>query len=137
MHASLTAATRTTRAAGARADWRDALRLLAGALVLALAAVHDGARADDLARGRQMAERLCATCHMNPGQGEKAGPAGIPGFAAVARRPGQTLDGIVAWLKSVPPMMPNHHLTQDEMSALALYILSLAKTAPPAPEGRR
>jgi len=44
-----------------------------------------------------------------------------PGFVAVANRPHQTLDGIVAWLKSVPPMMPNHNLTQDEMFALAAY----------------
>jgi hypothetical protein len=27
--------------------------------------------------------------------------------------------------QSVPPMMPNHHLTQDEMFALAAYIMSL------------
>ena len=52
---------------------------------------------------------------------------GIPGFVAVANRPGQTFDGIVLWLKSVPPMMPNHHLTQDEMFALAAYIMSLRK----------
>jgi hypothetical protein len=35
------------------------------------------------------------------------------------------LDGIVLWLKSVLPMMPNHHLTQDEVFALAAYIMSL------------
>jgi cytochrome c1 len=52
---------------------------------------------------------------------------GIPGFGAVANRPHQTLDGIVAWLKSVPTMMPNHNLTQDEIYALAAYIMSLRK----------
>ena len=81
--------------------------------------------ADDAARGRALAERLCATCHLNPGQGEKTGPAGIPGFRAVARRPNQTREAIVSWLQSVPTVMPNHHLTQDEMEDLAQFILSL------------
>jgi hypothetical protein len=34
---------------------------------------------------------------------EKQGPMGVPGFAAVANRPAQTFDDILAWLKSVPP----------------------------------
>jgi mono/diheme cytochrome c family protein len=84
-----------------------------------------GAQAVDAAPGRALAERLCATCHLNPGQGEKSGPGSIPGFRAVAKRPQQSLHGIVAWLKSVPPMMPNHRLTQEEMFQLADYILSL------------
>lgn len=89
----------------------------------ALAAGH--ARADDIERGRALAERLCAVCHLNPGQGEKTGTNEVPGFVAVAKRRSQTFSGIVNWLKSVPPMMPDHHLSQDEMFALAAYILSL------------
>jgi hypothetical protein len=33
----------------------------------------------------------------------------------------------MAWLRSVPPMMPDHHLSQDEMQALAVFILSLGQ----------
>lgn len=84
------------------------------------------ARADEeTERGRALAEKLCAVCHLNPGQGDKTGPGTIPGFAAVAKRPNQTLEGIMDWLRSVPPMMPDHHLSQDEMEAIAFYILSL------------
>lgn len=79
-------------------------------------------------KGRLMAERLCAVCHMNPGQGEKAAASGVPSFKAVANRPDQTLEGIEAWLQSVPPIMPNHHLTRDEGHALAAFILSLRGT---------
>jgi len=86
------------------------------------------AAADDVARGRALAERLCAQCHMAPGQGEKRGANEIPGFAAVARRRNQTPEGIVAWLRSIPPMMPNHHLSQDEMHALAAFIMTLGDT---------
>lgn len=100
-------------------------RAVAG--VLALGSALAVAAADDTAKGRELAQALCAQCHLNEGQGEKQGAMGIPGFVAVANRPGQTFDGIVLWLKSVPPMMPNHHLTQDEMFALAAYIMSLRK----------
>ncbi len=34
------------------------------------------------------------------------------------------------WLRSVPPMMPNHHLSQNEMEELAEFIMSL-RDAPP------
>lgn len=88
-------------------------------------AVVDGGAVD---RGRAMAERMCTFCHMNPGQGEKDGPRGIPSFRAVANRPHQNLEGIVVWLRSVPPMMPDHHLTQDEIEILAQFIMSLRTT---------
>jgi mono/diheme cytochrome c family protein len=83
------------------------------------------AGADDVAEGQKLAQTLCADCHLNPGQGEKVGRAGIPGFRAVANRPGQSIEGIVGWLKIAPPMMPNHHLSQEEMFRLAAFILSL------------
>ncbi len=84
--------------------------------------------AQDLETGRALAERLCARCHMNQGQGEKRGPMGVPSFNAVANRPNQSVDGIVAWLRSAPAMMPNHHLTVDEAHTLATFILSLKTT---------
>jgi hypothetical protein len=67
---------------------------------------------------------------MSPGQGEKKSRAEIPGFYAIARRPTQTEEGIMDWLRSIPPMMPNHHLSQDEMVSLAQFIMSLRDGAP-------
>lgn len=81
--------------------------------------------ATDVQRGQNLAIRLCASCHLNEGQGDKQGASGIPGFVAVANRSGQTIEKVVQWLKSVPPMMPNHHLSQDEIEALAEFIMSL------------
>ena len=103
------------------------MRSMLGGLVsvLALAAQPAAAADSEAAKGRELAQALCASCHLNDGQGEKQGPMGVPGFVAVANRPGQTVEGIVMWLKVVPPMMPNHRLTQDEMFALAAYIMTL------------
>jgi mono/diheme cytochrome c family protein len=81
--------------------------------------------ASEVEKGRELAKALCATCHMGEGQGEKRGPMGIPSFHAVANRPQQTEDMVVRWLESVPPMMPNHRLTQDEVHALAAFIITL------------
>lgn len=104
-----------------------------GGLALATAVVAVGlslqlsgpAQAQSLSRGKELAERLCAACHLNAGQGEKAGASGVPGFRAVANRPKQTPEDVVRWLKSVPPMMPDHHLSQDEIYDLAEFIMSL------------
>lgn len=114
----LTSAARLSRRFGPRL--LGTLASACGALTLV-----SSAHAQDPAKGREMAEALCARCHMNEGQGEKRGASGIPGFRAVANRPGQTEADVVNWLKSVPPMMPNHHLTQDEMYALAAFIMTL------------
>lgn len=103
------------------------VRWLALMITLLIALPPRSAHADDVQRGQELAQTLCAQCHLNPGQGEKRGPMGVPGFTAVANRPLQTVEGVVEWLQSVPPMMPNHHLTQDEMYALAAYIMSLRK----------
>lgn len=97
----------------------------ATALLIAATLAAPPAGAGGIEKGRALAERLCASCHLGPGQGEKTGASSIPGFYAVARRPNQTVAGIIDWLRSVPPMMPNHRLTQDEMAALAAYIMSL------------
>lgn len=108
-------------------NFRGRRGIAGAALILAFWAESAGAT-DDVARGRALAERLCAQCHMAPGQGEKRAVNEIPGFAAVARRRNQTPEGIIAWLRSIPPMMPNHHLSQDEMHALAAFIMTLAES---------
>lgn len=104
---------------------RAAATLSGFGLGLMLAFGASGAHAEDPAKGRALAERLCAQCHMAPGQGEKKAANEIPGFAAVARRRNQTPEGIIAWLRSIPPMMPNHHLSQEEMFDLAAFIMTL------------
>jgi len=109
----------------ARTARRRRLSTLFG-VAMAFSVTTDAARAaSHVETGRALASRLCARCHMVPGQGEKLGANDIPGFAAVAQRRNQTPEGIVAWLRSIPPIMPNHHLSQDEMHALAAYIMTL------------
>jgi mono/diheme cytochrome c family protein len=104
------------------------LRMVAMAALLLAGALPARAEDADVAKGHQLAQTLCAQCHLNEGQGEKQGPMGVPGFVAVANRPDQTFGGIVRWLKAVPPMMPDHNLTLTEIDELAAFIMSLRKS---------
>ncbi len=101
--------------------------IVASCTALTLAVISDTAVADekDVVRGRELAQTLCAGCHLNPGQGEKSGPHGVPAFSAIADRPQQTLHGVIKWLESRPVMMPDHRLTRDETYLLAQFIMSL------------
>jgi mono/diheme cytochrome c family protein len=101
-----------------------AVTLLA-ALCTAITAVGAAALAGEFEAGRDLAQKLCARCHLNEGQGEKMAPSEIPGFRAIANRPGTSEESIVAWLRSLPEAMPNHHLSQEEMESLAIFIFSL------------
>jgi hypothetical protein len=47
-------------------------------------------------------------------------------FLMMLCSPGVAADtGVAAWLKIAPPIMPNHHLSQDKMYRLAAFIMSM------------
>lgn len=68
--------------------------------------------------GATIARDVCAPCHMEA----KAGPA--PSFAAIARMPSTTRTAITVFLKTPHAPMPNIMLSEDEIDALADFILS-------------
>lgn len=102
--------------------------LLSAVVMGSVGSSASASEADQIDRGRRLAETLCAHCHMAPRQGEKQTRTEVPGFAAVANRPGQTEAEIVRWLRSKPQAMPDHRLTYDEAVALAAFIMSLRVT---------
>jgi mono/diheme cytochrome c family protein len=93
-----------------------------GAVALLLSGTG-AASAQDVGRGRALAEAWCATCHVvAPDQpGGDAGPA----FQTVANREGQTRGGIMAWLFEPHPPMPDMMLSPADFRDLAAYIMSL------------
>ena len=95
--------------------------LIGVAVLIALGSSEAGAQ--DAERGRALAERWCADCHVvAPEQG--GGDIG-PAFGTVANRKGQTLGGIMAWLFEPHPPMPDLLLSPAEFRDLAAYIMSL------------
>ena len=83
-------------------------------------------REPDAAAGRVLAESLCIGCHLIRGeeQGQTV-PAGVPSFASIARRAGQTPMGIAGGIVVPHPPMPDIPLTRDEIADLAAYVFTL------------
>ncbi|NPU12113.1 cytochrome c [Bradyrhizobium sp. 83002] len=83
------------------------------------------AAAEDLAHGRQLAERWCAACHIvaaEPSKFRRARP-----FAAIAARESVTRDMLVQFLQLPHATMANNPLSATDAADIAFYILSLRK----------
>ncbi len=105
------------------------VRKLTAALGCVIGLWGQPASCQDSDKGRALTQSLCANCHIGVRPGDQIGRSGVPTFSAIANRPEQTFEGVVRWLRSVPSVMPKHHLTQDEILDLAAFVMSLR--APP------
>ncbi|MDP2355335.1 MAG: cytochrome c [Beijerinckiaceae bacterium] len=96
------------------------LLLLAG-----LAPVWAVEQAGLLEDGRRIARESCSQCHLVEGAGKPMlqGPA----FADIAAMPSTTSVAIKVFLKTPHANMPDIILSEAEIDALAIYILSLRK----------
>lgn len=81
--------------------------------------------ADGIERGRDLAERWCAGCHVI-GPGTSGGDAG-PTFESIASRDWQTEWSVKRAIALPHPTMPDLRLSAPEYVDLSSYIMSLAK----------
>jgi mono/diheme cytochrome c family protein len=81
--------------------------------------------AADAAKGKTIAKRWCAACHLVSADQTTAN-ADVPSFAAVARKklPSEQLK---AFLVDPHPKMPDMNLTRSEIEDIVAYIRSLDK----------
>lgn len=101
------------------------IKLEAGifALWVAVAAVPVAAGAEDLARGRDLAQRWCDSCHaIGPGE---ASDEEAPSFESIVRERGRSSEWIATWLSAPHEMMPDLALSREEIAALGAYFDSL------------
>jgi mono/diheme cytochrome c family protein len=81
-------------------------------------------QAADLANGKRLSERWCASCHVvSPEQRGTASDA--PPFSTVARQPGVDAGRLALFLLEPHPKMPSMSLTRAEAADIAGYITSL------------
>ncbi|MDB5569260.1 MAG: hypothetical protein JWN93_443 [Hyphomicrobiales bacterium] len=107
-----------------RASSLPVTALLLAGLLLKVAPAHAAEEADLLAEGARLARQTCAACHaLEPGA--KPGSAAAPSFPAIAAMASATSASLKVFLKTPHAAMPNIMLTEREIDALALYILSL------------
>ena len=101
------------------------LSMIRRTLPIALAAFVASvpALAADIANGKRIAERWCASCHVvTPEQAR--GSADVPSFTAVALKYPDA-KALATFLASPYPRMPNMTLSQPEIADLVAYIRTL------------
>jgi cytochrome c len=91
-------------------------------------------------RGRELAVRLCANCHLVDGAGKSA-PEGVGTFRGIANRPGQSADRISNTLILPHMPMPDTQITREEIQDILAYLETLRTNpdvprliAPPSPK---
>lgn len=83
--------------------------------------------AQDGARGRELAVRWCASCHVVDRSATEARADGAPSFPSIAARPAVSADGVRAALSARHMRMPDFSLARRDQDDLIAYILELRK----------
>ena len=105
----------------ARLPVRAILRLLVPVLALLPCLVE----AQDIDRGREMAERWCANCHVVARSAPTGRADGLPNFPAIAAKQETTAASLRAVMTAGHGRMPDFSLGPRDQAALIAYIFSL------------
>jgi mono/diheme cytochrome c family protein len=95
--------------------------LTALAVLIAAAAMMDGAIAADASKGETLAKRWCATCHVVASDQKRANGQAPP-FSAVGKMPDLDSGKLALFLLLPHPKMPDMNLSRAEAADLAAYI---------------
>jgi mono/diheme cytochrome c family protein len=87
--------------------------------------------AGDPSSGRQMATKICASCHQVVGGSGSSGLSGPPSFVDIANMPSTTALSLRVFLRSSHRNMPNLIISDGDTDDLIAYILGLRKPAAP------
>ena len=79
----------------------------------------------DPANGRQLAERLCSSCHAVMPDGGGTVRADVPSFKSIATKPNSSPERIAGAIIMPHPAMPGVPLTRAEIRDIIAYIGSL------------
>ncbi|MEZ5930938.1 MAG: cytochrome c [Alphaproteobacteria bacterium] len=105
---------------------QGAIAALSLAMLLSTGAMADELLGDAMA-GLQLANEVCATCHMvAPGREPKT-DVDAPAFPDLADTPEVTALSLRVFLQTPHQRMPDLRLTPDETDDVIAYILSLKK----------
>ena len=85
------------------------------------------------ARGLELAQKLCTSCHLVDTNASPALPAGIPTFHSIANRPDQTGQRIFNVLIKPHAPMPDLQLSNEEINNIIAFLETLRsdKSGPP------
>ncbi len=105
------------------------MRLLLVAMIFNLITMSTGRSAEELLgdpdAGRQLAETVCATCHVIAPSHMPTTDIDAPAFPDLAIEPRVTALSLRVFLQTPHERMPDLHLDPDETDNIIAYILSL------------
>ena len=107
------------------ASWRIGLLLMplvSIAMLCSSSQRAEGQEGGDPVAGTRLAETWCSSCHVVGPASQRGTSTSAPTFAAVARMKSTTPMSLLAHA-----VMPDLHLSRDEIAGLAAYILSLRR----------
>ncbi len=110
---------------GRQAAWRLPVERALLLLVPLLALLHSLAEAQDLDRGREMAERWCANCHVVARSAPTGRADGLPTFPAIAAKAETTAASLRGVMTAAHGRMPDFSLGPRDQEDLIAYIFSL------------
>jgi mono/diheme cytochrome c family protein len=79
-------------------------------------------------RGRELAARLCVTCHVIDRTPSGPVRADVPSFPAIAGRPASTAEYLAGKIIVPHPAMPGVALTADEIRDIVAHIVTLKRS---------
>jgi mono/diheme cytochrome c family protein len=79
-------------------------------------------------RGRELAARLCVTCHVIDRTPSGSVRADVPSFPTIAGRPRSTAEYLAGKIIVPHPAMPGVALTADEIRDIVAYIVTLKRS---------
>jgi mono/diheme cytochrome c family protein len=80
----------------------------------------------DAAKGKVLAQRWCASCHIVAPDQQQAS-ADAPPFAGIARAPGFSAQRVAFFLLDPHPKMPQMALSRRDAEDIAAYIAALGR----------
>ena len=109
-----------------------ALASMAATAVLSIAVNQAAAQKSPNPKlGHSLAKRLCSSCHTIAGEPRVDSMlVDAPSFAAIANKPGQSIEVIAGHIVIPHSVMPQVKLTRNEIAALSAYIFSLRGNTP-------
>jgi mono/diheme cytochrome c family protein len=84
-------------------------------------------------KGRALAERVCATCHVISKTADSPLAADVPSFYAIANKPGQSMEMIAGRIVIPHPPMPAVALTREEIINVVTYIMTFQAVSGSSP----
>jgi mono/diheme cytochrome c family protein len=82
------------------------------------------------AEGKRIAASTCSSCHQIDVQLRDSTNDPVPSFQAIAAMPSTTMLSINVFLRTSHNVMPNIRLTEDQITDISAYILSLRDQSP-------